>query len=66
MTTYKGLTARVRRALAREGQALRIPRSTHEQWGIHIVDTATNSLVASNCSIDGLAAELGITVEVAA
>jgi hypothetical protein len=57
----KALEARVRRRLARDNETLRIPRSQRD-WndlGIHVVN-ANNVVIASGCTIEGLAAELGV------
>ncbi len=57
----KALEARVRRRLARDNETLRIPRS-QSGWndlGIHVVD-ANNVVIASGCTIEGLATELGV------
>ena len=65
MTTTKpteaALTARIRRALRKEGERLCIARDTENanSWGIHVVNE-NNVLIASQCSINGLADELDL------
>jgi hypothetical protein len=57
----RALEARVRRRLARDNETLCIPRSQRD-WndlGIHVVD-ANNVVIASGCTIEGLATELGM------
>lgn len=55
------LEARVRRQLARDNETLCIPRSQRvwNELGIHVVD-ANNVVIASGCTIEGLAAELEV------
>ena len=57
----KALEARVRRAIAKDGERLRIPRSqaAWDSLGIHVVDQ-NNIVTAMHCSIKGLADEIGI------
>ncbi len=57
----KALEARVRRRLAQTCERLCIPRSQRD-WndlGIHVVN-ASNVVIASGCTIEGLAIELGV------
>lgn len=57
------LIARVRRALRKEGQSLRMDRRDFRRidWlGLHIVDDRLNAIVASNCSLHDLAKELEV------
>lgn len=56
------LIRRIRSALAKDQQALRIPRpgTRAAESGIHIVDLHSNFMVAEQCSLEGLAQELGI------
>jgi hypothetical protein len=57
----KALEARVRRRLARDNETLCIPRSQRD-WndlGIHVIN-ANNVVIASGCTIEGLATELGV------
>ena len=60
--TTAALESRIRRQLAKNGQRLVKPRSEQgrQQLGHHVVDVSTNAVVASNCDLDDLAAELGI------
>ena len=55
----KRLIQKVRYALKKEGQALVVPRGCN-QLGIYVVDKSTNAIVAHQCSIEGLAEQLGI------
>jgi len=59
----RALEARVRRALAKEGQQLK--RNNSQQWAedlgsIYIVDSSTNSVIATHCELAKLADELGV------
>lgn len=57
------IIARVRRALRKEGQSLRIDRSDFRgpNWlGLYVVDNLNNAIVAQNCSLHDLAKELGV------
>lgn len=54
------LVYKVRHALRKQGQLLRIPRSASNQHGIHIVDEQSMRMVASHVSLDDLARSLGI------
>ena len=59
--TLSALEARVRRRLACNNERLCIPRSQGD-WndlGIHVVN-ANNVVIASGCTIEGLAVELGV------
>ena len=61
--TTAALESRIRRQLAKNGQRLVKPRSEQgrQQLGdAYVVDSSTNAVVASNCDLDDLAAELGI------
>lgn len=53
---------RIRRALAREGQRLCIPRSeaVWQSLGIHVVEDNSNTVIAWQCDLDQLASELGV------
>lgn len=53
------LESRIRRALDKDGEHLRISRRENG-LGIHVVDTQTSSVVAHGCTIQGLAAEMGL------
>jgi len=59
--TTRALEARVRRRLARDNETLCIPRSQRvwDDLGIHVVN-ANNVVIASGCTIEGLAIELGV------
>lgn len=54
--------ARVRRALAKQGQTLHISRSERDRQdcGACYVTDTDNRMVASACTIEGLADELGV------
>ncbi|MCP9784155.1 hypothetical protein KBY83_12675 [Cyanobium sp. WKJ7-Wakatipu] len=59
--SLSALEARVRRRLACNNERLCIPRSQGD-WndlGIHVVD-ANNVVIASGCTIEGLATELEV------
>ena len=55
------LTRRVRRALAKEGQRLVMPRDllVHKQLGIHVLD-AYNNVVVQKVNVVDLARKMGI------
>ena len=59
--TDAALTARIRRALAKEGSRLCISRPTVDcnSLGIYVVSD-NNVVEASHCTINGLADELGL------
>ena len=59
--TEAALTARIRRALAKDGSRLSISRPTIDcnSLGIHVVN-ASNVVEAYNCTINGLADQLGL------
>lgn len=54
------LVYKVRHALRKQGQLLRIPRSAFNQYGIHIIDEQSMQIVASHVCLDDLARSLGI------
>jgi hypothetical protein len=54
------LVYKVRHALRKQGQLLRIPRSAFNQYGIHIIDEQSMQMVASHVSLDNLARSLGL------
>ena len=61
--TATALESRLRRALAREGRRLVKPRSERDRQQVgdlYVVDTMHNCVVASHCTVEGLAAELSI------
>lgn len=55
----KRLSQRVRYHLHKEGQHLVVPRGK-SPLGVHVVDSHTSAVVAHQCSIEGLAKELGL------
>jgi len=54
--------ARVRRALAKEDRTLHISRGERDRqyFGASYITNANNVVVASSCTIEGLADELGV------
>lgn len=56
MTIESALIQRIRRALAKDGQSLKLVAG---DMGICVIDEHSN-LVAWNCDIEGLAKELGV------
>ena len=61
--TTAALESRIRRQLAKAGQRLVKPRSERDRQQLgdaYVVDSSTNTVVASSCDLTALAAELGI------
>jgi len=60
IVTQTAMTARIRRALKKEGRYLRTCRNPLDQQGpIYIIDDE-NCFVAENCTVEGLMSELGL------
>jgi len=57
MTSDSARIQRIRRALAKEGQSLKLSLG---DLGIAVIDNHTNTVVASHCTLDQLGRELNV------
>jgi hypothetical protein len=60
--TADAVIARIRRRLRRDGEILRFPRSERDRFemGECYIFNDRNCVIASRCTVEGLAAELGL------